>query len=218
MKKYILIFQIIFVLLYSLTAVCFSADTTVINTENTKEKLVGVEANFTSDGFYYIYYDRGSRLNHKVPGGWMGDYRDINLDDKCEDNPQNGKTCMQWSYSTQGKEGWGGVCWQTPMGWYHESREGRLDLRKAKRLTLWARGETGEEKIKIQIGGMGVEFPDSDSKISDIFILSKDWQKFALDLEDVDMACISNIFSWLTDKQMNPDGCVFYLDNIRYEK
>ncbi len=69
MKKYILIFQILFVLLFSLTAVCFSADNTVINTESTKEKLVEVEANFTSDGFYYIYYDRGSRLNHEVPCG-----------------------------------------------------------------------------------------------------------------------------------------------------
>ena len=209
---------IITLAIFFITAKAFSANETGMNQEDVKEKLVGVEANFTSDGFYYIYYDRRSRLNHKFPCGWMGDYRDISLEDNYLDSSQSGKSCMKCSYTAQEKEGWGGICWQTPMGWYHESREGRFDLRKAKRLTLWARGETGGEKIKIQIGGMGVEFPDSASKISDIFILSKDWQKFALDLEDVDMVCISNIFSWLTDKQMNPDGCVFYLDNIRYEK
>jgi len=141
-----------------------------------------------------------------VDGGLWG----MSLDEWA-DNPQSGTTCMKWTYTAEGKQkqGYAGVIWQTPMGWYRPEEERRFDLSQAKRMTFWARGENGNEKIKVQVGIISEEFPDSAMKISEVLTLSKDWQKFTLDLSDADLSCISNIFCWMTDKQMNPQGCTF---------
>ncbi|MBU1043353.1 MAG: hypothetical protein KJ915_03020, partial [Candidatus Omnitrophica bacterium] len=80
MKKNIFIFKTIFMLLVFLTTFSFAADNSVVNKENVKEKLVRGKAGFTDDGFFYVYDDKGSKLNHKIPSGWMGDYGDITLD------------------------------------------------------------------------------------------------------------------------------------------
>ncbi|MBU1044946.1 MAG: hypothetical protein KJ915_11175 [Candidatus Omnitrophica bacterium] len=220
MRKFILIFKTIFVSLVFLTTFSFAANDTGMNQENVKEKLVGKRAMFTNDEFFYVFSERGSPLDHKVPCNWMGDFKCIDLFQNCRDNPQTGEFCMRWKYIPESmqEEGWVGVYWQT----YHKSGETQMrdgvDLRQAKKITLWARGEQGNEKIKIKVGGLGGRFPDSDQKTSDVLTLSKDWQQFSVNLEDVDMSFIDGIFCWLTDKKMNPDGCVFYLDNIRYEK
>ncbi|MBU1044554.1 MAG: hypothetical protein KJ915_09205, partial [Candidatus Omnitrophica bacterium] len=80
MRKHILIFQIVFVLMVLMVGSCFSADHSNADKEATKEKLVRGKAGFTDDGFFYVYDDKGSKLNHKIPSGWMGDYGDITLD------------------------------------------------------------------------------------------------------------------------------------------
>ncbi|MBU1043551.1 MAG: hypothetical protein KJ915_04030 [Candidatus Omnitrophica bacterium] len=219
MRKFILIFKTIFVLLVFLTTFSFAANDTGINQENVKEKLVGHKAMFTDDGFFNVYYDYRNILNHHFPSGWMGDYGDIGMDEKWEDNPQSGETCMKWTYSAQGKQGAGyaGSYWQRPHGDWGSYKDG-FDLRQAKRLTFWARGEHGNEKIKFQIGGLGGKYPDSDKKISEVLTLSRDWQQFSLNLEGLELSYIDGIFFWLVEKEMSPNGCVFYLDNIRYEK
>ncbi|MFH1062048.1 MAG: hypothetical protein V1747_04090, partial [Candidatus Omnitrophota bacterium] len=132
----------------------------------------------------------------------------------------SGTTCMKWTYTAEGKqgEGWGGAYWQTPQGLYIPEREARFDLSQAQRLIVWGRGEKGNEKILIKVGGLGGKLSDSDTKTSEVIILSKDWQEFIIDLSDMDLSYIGGIFCWIAEKQSNPDGCIFYLDNVRYEK
>src|SRR5215203_2706532 len=36
-------------------------------------------AGAASEDVFYIFKDRGSRLNHYVPSGWMGDYGDLKM-------------------------------------------------------------------------------------------------------------------------------------------
>ena len=68
---------------------------------------------------FYVYTDRGSRLNHYAPSGWMGDYGDLKLNQgwtknvrkpdlkkgKGADSKQN--TCIQIKYTAERKQGAG---------------------------------------------------------------------------------------------------------------
>jgi hypothetical protein len=48
-------------------------------------------------------------------------------------------------------------------------------------------------------------------------VLTKDWQQYEIDLSGKDISYISGGFCWSTNLDVNPDGCTFYLDDIRYE-
>jgi len=65
---------------------------------------------------FYVYADKGARVNHFAPSGWMGDYGDIKIDDGFAENPADGRTCIKVSYSAKGTQGanWAGVYWQAP--------------------------------------------------------------------------------------------------------
>src|SRR5258708_31159780 len=67
-------------------------------------------------GTFYVYADKGARVNHFAPSGWMGDYGDIKIDDGNTEDPSDGKTCIKVSYSAQAKQGTNcaGVYWQQP--------------------------------------------------------------------------------------------------------
>src|SRR3954471_22785411 len=67
-------------------------------------------------GTFYIYADKGARVNHFAPSGWMGDYGDIKLNDADAENPADGKTSIKVSYNAKGAQGanWAGIFWQQP--------------------------------------------------------------------------------------------------------
>src|SRR5690348_14413680 len=52
-------------------------------------------------GYFYIYADKGSRDNHYIPSGWMGDYGDLRIDDASKDMPKNGTTAFKVTYSAK---------------------------------------------------------------------------------------------------------------------
>ena len=183
------------------------------------EVLVGKAANWV-DGVFAVYVDRGDRGNHYIPSGWMGDYGDIKLDEGWKDKPQAGKSCIKFSYSAQGKQGanWAGVFWQNPANNWGE-KKGGFDVRGAKKLTFWARGEKGEERImEFKAGGISGSYPDSDSASIGPIDLTAEWQQYSIDLVDTDLSYINGGFCWATNADSNPDGCTFYLDNIRFEQ
>ena len=43
---------------------------------------------------FYVYADKGARVNHYIPSGWMGDYGDLKLADADTTDPADGKTCI----------------------------------------------------------------------------------------------------------------------------
>ena len=143
MRKFIFISQLGVFVLFLFMPLCFSAESLGIN-DDAEKQLIGKKAYFTEDGFFYVHYDYRSRLNHFFPCGWMGDYGDIGMDEKWKDNPQSGETCLKWSYSAQGKQGAGfsGAYWQMAHGDLGAYKDG-WDLRGAKKITFWARGEQG---------------------------------------------------------------------------
>lgn len=167
---------------------------------------------------FYVYLDEDSPENHYTPSGWLGDYdaiRRITWDI----DPHSGKDCMRFRYTgkTPQGAGWVGVYWQNPVNNWGDVKGG-YNLKGAKKLIFWARGEKGGERIvRFGMGGISGLYPDSCKAEIDSIVLTKEWKKYSIDLLGKDLSYISGGFYWMTDKKSNPEGAIMYLDDILYE-
>jgi hypothetical protein len=168
---------------------------------------------------FYVYADRSSMGNHFIPSGWMGDYGDVKYDGSSKEDPYMGDTCVKIVYSGKATQGarWAGMYWQNPSNNWGTVDKG-FDLSKATKLTFWARGAKGGERVEeFKIGGIMGEFSDSDSASIGPVILNKEWTQYSIDLKGKDLSYIIGGFCWTTNIDVNPDGAIFYLDEIKYE-
>jgi len=168
---------------------------------------------------FNLYTDGNSPDNHYVPSGWMGDYGDIKLNEKYLTSPHGGSTSIQVIYSPKATQGarWAGIYWQNPPNNWG-TRPGGYDLTGATKLTFWARGDKGGERIEeFKIGGITGEYADSDVAGIGPVVLTSEWQQFTIDLEGKDLSSVSGGFCWATNLDANPEGATFYLDDIKYE-
>jgi hypothetical protein len=152
--------------------------------------------------------------------GWMGDWGDIKLDVASTDNPHSSPLCLKVTYLGMGSQGndWAGIYWQYPTNNWGDKTGGR-DLTGATMLTFWARGANGGEKGEFKVGGITGMYPDSIQPVVAIGIitLSSEWQQYTIDLTGKDLSHVVGGFCWVTNKDQNPNGCTFYLDDIKYE-
>ena len=168
---------------------------------------------------FVIYLDKNAKDNHYIPSGWMGDYGDIKMNDQAADNPHSGTTCIQFIYSAKKSQsqGWAGVYWQNPANNWG-NKKGGFDLTGMTKLTFWARGAKGGERIEeFKVGGIMGEFSDSDSATIGPVILNKEWTQYTIDLKGKDMSYVIGGFCWSANVDNNPEGATFYLDEIKFE-
>jgi len=168
---------------------------------------------------FYVFADRGSPANHFIPSGWMGDYGDIKYDGASKEDPYLGNSCIKIAYSGKATQGarWAGMYWQNPANNWGTVDTG-FDLSRAAKLTFWARGAKGGERIEeFKIGGIMGEFSDSDTSAIGPVILNKEWTQYTIDLKGKDISYIIGGFCWATNIDVNPEGATFYLDEIKYE-
>ena len=168
---------------------------------------------------FYVYADRGAIQNHFIPSGWMGDYSDIKLDVGSLENPYFGKTSLKIVYLNKATNGarWAGIYWQNPANNWGTA-DGGFDLSKATKLTFWARGDKGGERIEeFKVGGIMGEYSDSDTASIGPVVLEKEWKQYEIDLKGKDLSYYIGGFCWATNLDVNPDGATFYLDEIKYE-
>lgn len=168
---------------------------------------------------FSVYTDQGAKTNHYAPSGWMGDYGDLKINPGWADNPHSGKTSLKVTYSAKMSQnaGWTGIFWQDPSNNWGD-KKGGFNLTGASKLTFWARGDKGGEKItEFKFGGITGEYPDSDSQAIGPVELSTQWQKFSVDLADKDLSSIIGGFCFSASKDDNPSGFTIYLDDIQYE-
>ncbi len=188
----------------------------------TSEAKKNVGAKTVQDGpfkVFKVYTDGNSPDNHYASSGWMGDFGDLSVNDKHLDNPHGGSTSVKVVYNGKATQGarWAGIYWQNPPNNWG-TRPGGYDLTGATKLTFWVRGEKGGERIEeFKIGGVTGEYADSDVAGIGPAVLTTEWQEFTIDLEGKDLSSISGGFAWATNLDVNPEGCTFYLDDIRYE-
>lgn len=166
-----------------------------------------------------IYTDESSPDNHYFPSGWMGDYSDLTYDSAYLQNPHSGSTSIRISYTNKATQGarWTGIYWQNPANNWG-NRPGGYDLTGSTKLTFWARGEKGGERIEeFKMGGMTGEYSDSDLAGIGPVVLTQEWKQYTIDLEGKDLSSIIGGFAWAANLDNNPEGMVFYLDDLRYE-
>ncbi|MCP4649182.1 MAG: hypothetical protein GY853_03755 [PVC group bacterium] len=165
----------------------------------------------------FVYADKDSEKNSFSPSEWIADGEDLSFDGGWEKDPQQGKTCIKIDYKAAGNFGWAGIYWVNPKGnWGNQ--KGGYDLRFAKKLTFWVRGEKGGEYIAgFKFGGLKGVFPDSDNHGIGPITLTEQWQELSIDISQRNMKYISAGFSFAITKAHNRNGCTFYIDNIKYE-
>ena len=89
------------------------------------------------------------------------------------------------------------------------------NLSAVKRLSFWARGDQGGEIVTFSVGGAGV-LPAPPRSLGRV-TLTPTWKLYDIDLEGVDLTNAIVLFLWHATDADNPQGAVFYLDDIQFE-
>jgi len=168
---------------------------------------------------FVVYHDKNARDNHYIPAGWMGDYGDVKINDAYVQDPQSGSTCIQFVYTAKKSQnqGWAGVYWQNPANNWG-NKKGGFDLTGMNKITFWARGEKGGEKIeKFLVGGIRGVYSDTVEVAIGPIELTSTWKQYTINLVGKDLSYISGGFCWVTTANLNPEGATFYLDEIKFE-
>lgn len=164
-----------------------------------------LKAPFCVDGNFY-------------PSGFMGDGEEglkyIKLNAQWKDNCHT-TLCMRISYEP-GPKGWAGVYWQYPDGNWGKV-PGR-DIKGAKRVEFWAKGEKGGEIVSFKVGGEDqLKYKDSLAITPPPVVLTTEWKQFDIELGDADTSSVLGAFAWIASKDGNPHGLTFYLDSICFK-
>ncbi len=160
-----------------------------------------------------VVYADGMLSPPYVPAGWMGNHGAIALDPNCPVRPHTGLTCMKLEY--RAADQWGGVIWQHPPNDWGD-QPGGYNLSGATKLTFWARGETGGEKVRFVFGVIKREKPHFDTASGELdVVLTREWTQYSLDLTGKNLERIKTGFGWTVAGQGRP--VTFYLDDIQYE-
>ena len=148
-----------------------------------------------------------------VNSGWMGDTKAIVMNAASIEQPHTGTTCLKVAF-TQG-QGWGGVVWQSPAHDWGDA-PGGMNLMGAKRLSFWARGAAGGEKVRFGFGAIGKDkpFPDTATGKTEV-VLTTEWVNYGIALDGKDLSCIKSGFQWVVVGQDKP--ITFYVDDVRWE-
>ncbi len=159
------------------------------------------------------------------PTGWLGDGQEgskyISFDGACTSDPHSGPACTRIIY-TFGPLGWAGVYWQNKPDNWGASPGNDYSAKEIRRLSFWARGETGIEVVEFKAGNNNTDpkmpYKDTFSGTTGKVTLSKEWKQYSIDLENKDLSCVIGGFCWLASSDSNGrPGVTFYLDDIIFE-
>lgn len=167
----------------------------------------------------FVYSDQTSQQDRYIPSGWMGDYGDISLKYRSLEASYSGKTSLKFVYTAQKAQarGWAGVYWQNPANNWG-NKKGGYNLTGITKLTFWARGKNGGEIIqKFIVGGITGKYPDSTRVEIGPLKLTDEWKQYTINLAGKNLSYINGGFCWVTTADLNPEGAVFYIDDIIFE-
>ncbi len=131
---------------------------------------------------------------------------------------------VSWAPSASGAADsgnyWGGVYWQSPSdNW--GGKPGKKVAQGANRVTFYAAGAVGGEKLQIKIGGINVSGNDPTLTHRDTFAIGQEitltttWTKYEVALSGASYDEVLGGFSWVATSTGAP--VAFYLDNLRWE-
>ncbi len=161
-----------------------------------------------------------------IPCGWMGcgslgaDF--ISLDEHWEEDPHEGKDCFRLSFKNCDDEGTG-IYWinreiQGECNW-GDDKGNDFSTEGFSKLTFWARGEQGTERIKFGIGGIkkSAKLYEDSLEAFKFVNLTKNWKQYTISLNDKKLHSVIGGFYWYAAKSDNPQGGTFYVDEVKLE-
>jgi len=159
-------------------------------------------------------------------------------------NPHSGATAIRCAF-TPGGANFGGFYYHNgvlqtgasaPSPNFGTVPNAGINLTGATALTFWARGERGGEVVEVFMGGVGrnpdtgavlnpcapgfpgpCPAPDSTPVVKATFTLTTDWRQYSLPLAGRNLSYVLGGFGWVVDGGRNPQGAIFYFDDIQYE-
>ena len=168
---------------------------------------------------FYVYSDHDSGGNHFFPTGKMGDAESCVIETDYNVNCYSGTACIKVSF-TRANDNWSAVYWQHPENNWGTISNAGYDLTGATKITFWARGQNGGERVKFFSGGIteGAYIDSYDQVKTSWLSLSKQWKKYTINLSGKDLSYVIGGFGFETNAEKNPQGAVFYLDDIQFNK
>lgn len=188
-----------------------------------------------------VYTDGGAAGNHFLMRARMSSPADEEavppMDETFTDRPHSGITSIKATFKAKGSN-WGGWYFMNGVlqgaetepreNWGDQPRAG-VDLRGATRLTFWARGEQGGERVEFFALGIGRHpdtgrplqaYPDSSPKVSTGYVtLSRDWREYTVNLTGKELQYVLGGFGWVTNAAQNRNRDItLYIDDIRYDR
>lgn len=188
-----------------------------------------------------VYTDAHAAGNHFPARGRMSSPGDEDavppMNEAYEQNPHSGITCIKAIFRSQGSN-WGGWYFMNgvlqgkekkPRQNWGDYPNAGFDMRGTTRLTFWARGERGGERVEFFALGIGRDhhsgdsikpYPDSSPKVSTGYLtLSTDWQQYSITLKGKDLSYVIGGFGWVTSAfENNNQDITFYIDDIQFDK
>ena len=163
---------------------------------------------------FVLYAEVGEKTPPYHCTGRMGNDRALTIDENWDSDPHSGKTCMKVSYADISD--WVQAVWQNPGNNWGDV-PGGYDLSKATKLTFWAKGDAGGERIELGIGmsQSSTAVAHDSFKDSSTFRLQSKWKKYSIPIEKFDRTRIISGLILRLEGQEKPT--VFYLDDIQYE-
>lgn len=154
--------------------------------------------------------------------GWMGDGEQgekyIQLQEAFEDKARPDSLCIRINYKPSVAVGWAGIYWQNEPDNWGDVPGKNFSKSGYKKLTFWAKGETGRELVEFKVGGINQKrYKDSFAATTGKIVLKKTWTQYTLDLTNKNLSSVIGGFCWVASKSGNPNGLTFYLDDMQYE-
>jgi parallel beta-helix repeat protein len=184
-----------------------------------------------------VYTDSSAGGNHFTHMAQMDNENSlVYIYDSWRDNCYNSITCIKNEFvaNISNRGGWyfqNGILLDDMTmpaeNWGNYSEAG-FNLTGATEVEFWARGENGGEKIEFFVFGVGRDpewgtilqpYPDSSPRMPSIgnyITLSNEWEKYTINISSADKSYVIGGFAWYATSSNNPDGAVFYLDDIKY--
>jgi exo-beta-1,3-glucanase (GH17 family) len=182
-----------------------------------------------------IYTDWLQQTDY-IPSGYMGDTKDITIDECWLEYPHSGTTSIRVEYTGDQSRGmgWAGVYWLSPANNWGTDPHGGRNLQGFHKLTFFAGNPVPDyggcalaNRITFFAGGVTGPYGDSMSKHAITVDLTSDWQQYTINLGNADLRRVVGAFGWSASAVDNPRhgtrgglcfSAVFYLDDIQFEK
>ncbi|WP_179018982.1 glycoside hydrolase family 2 TIM barrel-domain containing protein [Winogradskyella forsetii] len=147
------------------------------------------------------------------PSGYMGNYKDMEVDLNSTEDPYSGETSIRISYNSPSD--WYGIAFVDPANDWGDILGG-YDLSGAKTFSFWAKANFDDVTATIGFGLIDDDKPFPDTAKESIEIdLTNEWKKYSIKVKKLDLSCIRSGLVLFANGNGYPYK--IFIDNVVFE-